>query len=220
MKPNHSLPLLAPVRLLRALRAGCSVGLLAGLSACGGYQGGSSPPKYLPYAVASPDSLGGRNTPDSPITDSVSYWDGNGVHGAPSIVIDVSDQRAYFYKGNRLVGVSKVSSGRDGHDTPLGTFKIIQKNKNHESNLYGNYVWPGGQIAKQDVDVTKDPKPSGALFDGADMPYFMRFHNGVGMHAGYLPGFAASHGCVRMPNDMAEIYFRHVDVGTPVTVRP
>jgi lipoprotein-anchoring transpeptidase ErfK/SrfK len=51
------------------------------------------------------------------------------------------------------------------------------------------------------------------------MPYFMRFNNGIGMHAGYLPGYPASHGCVRMPQDLAEAFFRHAPVGTTVEVR-
>jgi hypothetical protein len=175
---------------------------------------------YVPYSVAPPSALGAKKTEDSPIEDNVSYWEGDSVSGPGRIIIDVSDQRAYFYKGNQLVGVSKVSSGRDGFDTPQGNFKIIQKNKDHRSNLYGNYVWPNGEIAQKDIDVTKDKKPPGSRFEGSPMPYFMRFTGGVGMHGGYLPGFAASHGCVRMPTHMAATFFRNVDAGTPVTVRP
>jgi len=175
---------------------------------------------YLPYSVANPESLGARKTADSPIEDSVSYWEGDGVAGPARIIIDVSDQRAYFYKGSQLVGVSKVSSGRDGYDTPRGDFKINQKDKDHKSNLYGNFIRPNGEIVQKDVDTSKDKKPPGTIFDGASMPYFMRFVSGVGMHGGYLPGFAASHGCVRMPTHMAETFFRNVESGTPVTVRP
>lgn len=176
--------------------------------------------RYLPYEIANPSQLGSQKTEDSPIADQVSHWEGDGVRGQPKIVIDVSDQRAYFYKGNHLVGVSKVSSGKDGHMTPTGSFKITQKSKDHRSNLYGNYVYPDGTVAQADVDVTKDPKPSGSQFEGAPMPYFMRFHGGVGLHAGYLPGYAASHGCVRMPRRMAEIYFNNVNLKTPVVVQP
>ena len=57
-------------------------------------------------------------------------------------------------------------------------------------------------------------------FDGADMPYFMRIVGGTGMHEGYLPGYPASHGCIRMPGPMAEAFFRSVSVGTPVTIEP
>ncbi|MFT5467736.1 MAG: hypothetical protein ACI8UO_002843 [Verrucomicrobiales bacterium] len=175
--------------------------------------------RYLPYEVAQGANYGATNSDSSPIPDQVSHWDGNGVQGDASIVIDLSDQRAYFYMDKHLVGVSKISSGTDGFDTPTGRFKITQLDRDHRSNLYGDYVWPSGEIAQKEVDVTKDKKPSGANFLGAPMPYFMRFHNGVGMHGGFLPGFAASHGCVRMPDEMAEIYFNNVSKNTPVTVR-
>ena len=151
-------------------------------------------------------------------TDTVSYWNGDGVEGRSGITIDLSQQRAYFYKGSELVGVSLISSGSNKHPTPSGEFKVIQKNKDHESNLYGEYKYPDGSIAQKDVDTTKDPKPPGTVYDGADMPYFMRFNGGIGMHGGYLPGYPASHGCIRMPIEMARIYFTNVDKNTPVRV--
>lgn len=135
--------------------------LLSALFFLTGCNPGGSSAAYVPYSVAPPASLGAKKTEDSPIEDSVSYWEGDSVTGPARIVIDVSDQRAYFYKGSQLVGVSKVSSGRDGFDTPQGDFKIIQKNKDHRSNLYGNYLWPNGEIAMKDIDVTKDKKPAG-----------------------------------------------------------
>ena len=153
-------------------------GLCAVLSSCG--TSTVSEP-YLPYQLGSPSQFGGTNTDDSPITDTVSFWDGDGVRGKPKIVIDISDQRAYFYKDHHLVGVSKISSGTDGHATPTGTFKITEKDADHKSNLYGEYVYPDGTVAKKDADVTKDPKPPGSKFDGAPMDYFMRFHGGVGI---------------------------------------
>lgn len=193
--------------------------MLLGLTSCSHSINTGSADRYLPYEVANPNQLGARKTASTALPDSISHWEGDGVRGDPKIVIDLDDQRAYFYKGEYLVGVSKISSGKDGFTTPPGTFKIIQKNKDHRSNLYGNYVASDGSIIQKDVDVTKDPKPPGAIFDGAPMTYFMRFNGGVGLHAGYLPGFAASHGCVRMPDDMAAIYFRNVEVGTPVVVQ-
>ena len=69
------------------------------------------------------------------------------------------------------------------------------------------------------VDVTKDPKPPGAHFKGTPMPYFMRIVSGTGLHAGYLPGYPASHGCIRMPEFMAENFFKSVSLGTPVTIK-
>lgn len=150
--------------------------------------------------------------------DSVSYWDGDGVPGAPSIKIKLSEQRAYFYKGGELVGVSQLSTGREGTGTPTGKFKVIEKDADHISNLYGDYVDGAGNVIVPNVGVNKDPKPPGTRFKGAPMPYFMRVVGGVGLHAGYLPGYAASHGCIRMPEFMAENYFNAVSIGTPVTI--
>jgi hypothetical protein len=150
--------------------------------------------------------------------DPISYWDGDGVPGAPAVAIHLSEERAYFYKGDQLVGVSQISTGREGYDTPPGNYKIIQKDLNHSSSLYGDYVDATGNIVKKDVELGKDPKPPGAIFKGAPMPYFMRITGGVGMHEGYLPGYPASHGCIRMPGKMAQIYFSNVALWTPVTV--
>ena len=152
-------------------------------------------------------------------SDSVSYWDGDGVSGSPSIKISIGEQRAYFYRSGQLVGISQLSTGQEGRDTPAGKFKIIQKNKDHVSNLYGDYVDLAGNVVKANVGIKEDPKPPGTRFKGSPMPYFMRITpGGVGMHAGYLPGYAASHGCIRMPEYMAEAFFSNVTVGTPVTI--
>jgi len=159
-------------------------------------------------------------TAPQPMQDTVSYWDGDGVGGSPAITIDLSDQKAYFYKSGKLVGVSRISSGDAKHATPTGSFKISQKSKDHASNLYGDYIDRNGNILQREVDFRKDPKPPGGIVDGAKMPYFMRFNGGVGMHAGYLPGYAASHGCVRMPEPMARAFFNNVSSGTPVKVQP
>jgi len=150
--------------------------------------------------------------------DSISYWDGDGVSGPPSVVIYLKEQRAYFYKADQLVGVSQVSAGREGHNTPIGNYKIMQKDHDHASNLYGDYVDGAGNVVQKDVDVGKDPKPPGAIFKGAPMPFFMRITGGVGMHKGYLPGYPASHGCIRMPGKMAEAFYNNVEVGTPVQI--
>ena len=168
-----------------------------------------------------PYLAGGYNNTQPPGTDGydpISYWDGDGVSGRPSVTIYLNEQRAYFYKGDQLVGVSQVSAGREGHDTPAGTYKIMQKDPNHASSLYGDYVDALGNVVKKDVDVAKDPCPPGAHFKGAPMPHFMRITGGVGMHEGYLPGYPASHGCIRMPGKMALIFYNNVDIGTPVTI--
>ncbi len=147
--------------------------------------------------------------------DPVSYWDGDNVGGSPTVKIFLSEQRAYFYKADQLVGVSQISSGREGYGTPSGKFKIVEKDDDHVSNLYGDFVDAAGIVVKSNVS-SKDPRPPGSKFKGASMPHFMRITGGVGMHAGFLPGYPASHGCIRMPAFMAETFYRNVSLGTPV----
>ena len=160
---------------------------------------------------------GNAPTVGAPV-DTVSYWDGDNLGGKPSVKINLSEQRAYFYKGGMLVGVSQLSTGREGLNTPIGRFSITQKDKDHVSTKYGDFVDAQGNVIMPNVDVEKDKKPPGTHFKGAPMPYFMRIVGGVGMHAGYLPGYPASHGCIRMPEFMAENFFRSVSTGTPVTI--
>lgn len=151
--------------------------------------------------------------------DNISYWDGDSVSGSPFVLIRLTEQKAYFYKGNELVGVSAISTGREGFGTPTGKFKVIQKSKDHVSTLFGDYVdATTGAIIQKDVDTRVDKKPKGARYDGARMPYFMRVVGGTGLHAGFLPGYPASHGCIRMPEAMAETFFRNVDLKTPVEI--
>jgi lipoprotein-anchoring transpeptidase ErfK/SrfK len=150
--------------------------------------------------------------------DTVSYWDGDGIEGKPSVKISLSQQRAYFYKSGHLVGISQLSTGREAFITPMGQFRISQKDIDHVSSKYGDYVDAAGNVIVRDVELGKTPKPAGTRFKGAPMPYVMRIVGGVGMHAGYLPGYPASHGCIRMPEFMAENFFKSVSSGTPVTV--
>ena len=173
-----------------------------------------------PRFSAKTQYLGGAygNAPAGPAHDTVSYWDGDSTNGKPSITISLREQRAYFYKSGVLVGVSQLSTGREGLNTPYGHFSIIQKDVNHVSSLFGDYVDSAGNVVAPNVDVTKDPKPPGARFRGTPMPYFMRIVSGTGLHAGYLPGYPASHGCIRMPEFMAENFFKSVSLGTPVTI--
>ncbi len=156
-----------------------------------------------------------KPTPE-PVRES--YWRGDGVNGATAITINLTEQRAYFYKDKKLVGESKISTGKKSFETPPGHYKVIQKDKEHVSNLYGDYLDESGEVLKKNVDTSKDPKPEGAEFRGAKMPFFLRFNGGYGMHAGYVPRYRASHGCVRMPREMAEHFFEAAESGTPVTV--
>lgn len=162
----------------------------------------------------------GTIQPGSPGYDNVSYWDGDNMTGPPSVVISLSEQRAYFYKGGKLAGVSWISTGREGLNTVTGNFHIIQKDKDHKSSVYGDYVDKTGKVVQKDVEKGKDPVPPGAHFEGSPMPNFMRIVGGTGMHEGFLPGVPASHGCIRMPGFMAQHFFDSVSVGTPVTIEP
>jgi lipoprotein-anchoring transpeptidase ErfK/SrfK len=138
--------------------------------------------------------------------------------GKVAIVVDLADQRADLYSGPEVVLTAPVSTGREGHDTVPGRYRVIEKDIDHRSSVYGAYV-ANGYVVRPDVDVRKDPRPPGAQFVGAPMPYFLRVYGGVGMHAGYLPGYPASHGCIRMPEGAARRFYEAARVGTPVIVR-
>ncbi|MEW5250690.1 L,D-transpeptidase family protein [Microbulbifer sp. 2201CG32-9] len=140
--------------------------------------------------------------------------------GAPSIKISLSQQRAYFYKGGRLVGVSKVSSGKKGYSTRPGHFRVLSKHPRHRSTVYGSYVDRNtGRVVRSDVNTRKHRRPPGTYYRGAKMHYYIRFNGGIGMHAsGNVPNYPASHGCVRMPPHMAQKFYRYAPVGTRVRV--
>ncbi len=95
---------------------------------------------------------------------------------------------------------------------------MIEKDIDHKSSLYGDYEDHHGNVVMQNINNRTDPKPPGTRFEGAKMYYFMRIYGGVGMHQGYLPGYAASHGCIRLPGHMAEKFYAAVPLGTPVQV--
>jgi lipoprotein-anchoring transpeptidase ErfK/SrfK len=134
-----------------------------------------------------------------------------------SVQIDLGDQKAYLLYDDRAIMESPISSGRYGHLTPTGTFTITDKDLNHTSSIYGRIVDEYGRTVVADADVDM-PVDYGAHFVNAPMRYYMNFAPGIGLHAGYLPGYPASHGCVRMPEEKAIAFFHAVSVGTPVTV--
>lgn len=135
------------------------------------------------------------------------------------IVIDLGEQKAYLYHHRELVAVSPVSSGRTGKRTPTGRYRVTQKSSRHRSSLYGDYV-RDGRIVKANVDIRDGGRPAGSRFVGTEMPYFLRFNGAIGMHAGKLPGYPASSGCVRLPKRQAKRFYNAVRVGTPVIVEP
>lgn len=173
---------------------------------------------YDPHATGSgPGVFGGPRV--GPPPDVISHWDGGPGNGPANIRISRAEQTAYFYKGDQLIGKSWLSTGNETHTTPAGKFKIIQKDKWHKSSRYGAAVDAAGNVVDAEIDIKKDPLPPGSHYEGAKMTNFMRLTNdGIGMHAGFLPGYPASHGCIRMPEEMSEIFFENVSLGTPVTI--
>ena len=151
-------------------------------------------------------------------TDNRAWWNGDGVEGPRKIVVDLSAQRLRYSKGGKLVGVSPISSGKEGTSTRNGHFKILEKDIDHRSSAFGAFVDESGAIVQSDVDARKDKAPPGTKFLGASMRYCMRIVGGFCMHEGYLPGYPASHGCVRLPTRMAELFFNETPVGTPVEI--
>ena len=147
------------------------------------------------------------------------FWNDEGVSGPVKIVVSVSKQRAYFFKGKTVVGESTVSTGKPGFSTPPGHYRVVWKDKDHISTRFGDYVDDFGNVAKSNVDSRKDYRPPGSHFDGARMPYAMFFRGGYAMHQGYVPPYAASHGCIRLPQGMADRFFDATPLGTPVVVK-
>jgi lipoprotein-anchoring transpeptidase ErfK/SrfK len=147
-----------------------------------------------------------------------SWNDAAPTEGTPRILVNLTTQQAFFYRGGVLVGETDVSSGRKDFETPPGSYHVIQKDEHHVSSQYGSFVARSGSVLVRDADVTKDPCPKGAHFVGAPMPYFLRFTEGYGMHAGFVPRSRASHGCIRLPEKMAKHFFDAAKVGTRVEV--
>jgi lipoprotein-anchoring transpeptidase ErfK/SrfK len=147
-----------------------------------------------------------------------SWNDDPSFKGEARILVNLTTQQAFFYRGDHVVGKTNISSGRRDFETPPGRYRVIQKDANHVSSEFGAYAARSGAILRRDVDVNRGERPPGAHFVGAPMPYFLRFTGGYGMHAGYVPRYRASHGCIRLPMKMAQHFFEAATVGTPVEV--
>ena len=133
------------------------------------------------------------------------------------VVINLSGQQAYLIRDNKVIFTSPISSGRTGWSTPRGSFHVISKDIDHRSRSFGSLVDAAGRVVNSNA-TPSSRVPAGGHFRRAPMPFYMEFSPAVGMHGGYLPGYPASHGCVRMPRDMAALFFERVQIGTPVTV--
>lgn len=125
------------------------------------------------------------------LTPGEYLWEQDVAAGPVSVLISIPDQKAYVYRGDSLVAVSTVSTGKEGKDTPTGVFPILQKKQMHHSNLYNN----------------------------APMPFMQRLTwDGIAIHAGKNPGFPASHGCIRVPTSFAKKLFAATELGATVEV--
>jgi hypothetical protein len=111
--------------------------------------------------------------------------------GPMVMVVSLNRQQAYVYRNGVRIGVSTVSTGKKGDETPTGVFTILQKKQEHYSNLYNN----------------------------APMPFMQRLTwDGIALHAGNLPGKPASHGCIRLPMAFAKALFGETDMGMTVVI--
>jgi lipoprotein-anchoring transpeptidase ErfK/SrfK len=135
------------------------------------------------------------------------------------IVVSIPKQRTYLMIGEEIAADAPVSSGKRGHESPRGHMQVLEKDPNHHSSLYGDFVDGSGRIVRAGVSARIDSAPSGTHFAGAAMKWFLRLtEDGVGMHIGILPGYPASHGCIRESADGAKLFYDRVKVGTPVDV--
>src|SRR5215216_1196882 len=133
--------------------------------------------------------------------------------------VSLPKQRAYLMVGEEIVADSPISSGKAGHGTPSGHFSVLEKDPDHRSSIYGDFVDGSGRVVRSGISSKIDSAPSGTHYVGAPMKWFMRLtEEGVGMHVGILPGYPASHGCIRMPPDGAKLFYDNVKIGTPVAV--
>ena len=113
----------------------------------------------------------------------------------------------------------RVSTGKTGHNTPTGDFRITEKIQDKRSNLYGKILDANGNTIKGDADSRKDSPPPGGKFLGASMPYWMRLTNsGIGMHQGIVSQRYASHGCIRTHATAVPTVFEKTKIGTLVRI--
>ncbi|MGF1677955.1 MAG: L,D-transpeptidase family protein [Candidatus Methylacidiphilales bacterium] len=147
------------------------------------------------------------------------FWNNPAPVGTPHVEVTLSEQVARVYFDGVLVGQSPISSGRPGNETPTGEFTVINKNRSHYSNLYGSWIDAEGKFAGEASAGRK--APAGLRYAPAPMPFFIRLtDSGVGFHQGFIPGYPASRGCIRLPKETAETFFDHLPLKTRVLINP
>jgi len=134
-----------------------------------------------------------------------------------AVRIDLTQQTAYLVENGRVALISPIASGKEGWGTPAGKFRVISKDLNHVSADFGLIVDAYGRTIDPNA-TPSTPIPPGCRYMPAPMPDYMQLGPYFGMHGGYLPGYPASHGCVRMPSDLSTKFFARVQVGTSVEI--
>ncbi len=132
------------------------------------------------------------DTPIDQLKHGEFLWLGDAVSSGPLVmVVSITEQRGYVYRNGVLIGATSVSTGRPGYPTPIGVFTVLQKQVEHRSTIY----------------------------DDAQMPYMERLTwGGVALHAGGLPGYPESHGCIHLPSEFAKRLFGITSTGMTVVI--
>jgi lipoprotein-anchoring transpeptidase ErfK/SrfK len=200
----------------RLLAHGCVVAvcgwLMAGCAGTGEGAVSSSSRPVSKSSIRTPEKK--PSGPPAPVYS----WKEGVTTGTPRVVIRLGSQKAYFYRGDVLVGETQISSGREGYETKTGRYKVIGKRAKHYSNLYGSFI---DNATGRTVGYGKagQTPPAGTRYEPSPMPYFIRLTDqGLGLHAGFLPGFPASHGCIRLPEVMARRFFEEIPIGAEVEI--
>jgi hypothetical protein len=147
-------------------------------------------------------------------------WEDTGEGGPLKIRIDLKKQKAEYLRGEKQIGWSLVSTGREGHSTPAGHYKITEKLPLKISNRYGWIADAEGKVAVPSAKPSTHVPP-GHEYRGAEMHHWMRITSyGIGLHAGEIakPGTPLSHGCIRLPKDFVAKLYEVTPVGTPVQI--
>lgn len=150
------------------------------------------PPVVKPPVVAPAPKPAPKKGPVDRLKPGQYVWIPQDRYEGPmKIVVVLDTQRVYVFQNDKLIGFSTISSGKKGKETPIGAFNILQKNIDHKSNLYSN----------------------------APMPYMQRLTwDGIAIHGGHLPGYPASHGCIRLPLPFAKSLFAITKLDQEVVV--
>ena len=137
------------------------------------------------------------------------------------LLISLSNQRALLKQGDKVIIDYPISTGKKEYETPPGTYKVLEKMKDKESNIYGTIVDKDGLPVKRSADIREDipDEEKGEKMVFAKLPYWIRFTwDGIGHHIGRVARYPASHGCVRGPAQMLPKVFEKVQIGTKVTI--